>query len=112
MKQISTYALHRGYFVKRYPEFSEKLPYIIPSVFLLIIAIWALLSISIPILRLPLVTMIGGYFALSFAFALLMSKSVKISALTSVGVALSHLTYAIHFIRGFFMKDIGERPSY
>ncbi len=112
LKQISTYALHRGYFMKRYPAFSKKFPYVLPSMLLLGIVLWALLSISIPMLRLPLVAIISGYFALSFAFALSVSRSIRVSALTSVGVVLSHLTYAIHFIRGFFMRDIGERPSY
>jgi len=112
LKQVSTYALHRGYFARKYPETSAKLSYALPSIFLLTIMIWTVLSMLVPELRLPLITLITGYFVFSFIFALLSSRSIKISSLTSVGVALTHLTYAIYFIKGLSTKELGERPSY
>jgi cellulose synthase/poly-beta-1,6-N-acetylglucosamine synthase-like glycosyltransferase len=33
LKQVSTYALHRGYFAKKYPETSAKLSYLLPSLY-------------------------------------------------------------------------------
>jgi cellulose synthase/poly-beta-1,6-N-acetylglucosamine synthase-like glycosyltransferase len=112
LKQVSSYALHRGYFAKKHPETSAKLFYMLPSILLIAIAFWTLLSMPIPMLRLPLVMLIAGYFALSFISALLASRSLKLSVLTSVGVALTHLTYGIFFMKGMCTKELGERPSY
>lgn len=112
LKQVSTYALHRGYFARKYSETSARLSYALPSIFLLGIMVWTVLSMLVQALRLPLIMLIAGYFSFSFVFALLSSKSIKVSSLTSVGVALTHLTYAIYFIKGFFTKELGERPSY
>lgn len=112
LKQVSNYALHRGYFVKKYPGTSAKLSYVLPSILLITIAIWAFLSMLVPILRLPLVGLFAGYFALSFLSALLASRNLKLSALTSVGMALTHLVYGIFFIKGVFKKKLGARSSY
>jgi cellulose synthase/poly-beta-1,6-N-acetylglucosamine synthase-like glycosyltransferase len=112
LKQVATYALHRGYFAKKHPETSAKLFYMLPSILLIAIAFWTLLSMPIPMLRPPLVMLIAGYFAFSFVSALLASRILKLSVLTSVGVALTHLTYGIFFMKGLFTKELGERPSY
>lgn len=112
LKQVANYALHRGYFAKKHSETSARLFFMLPSIFLLAVAIWALLSMLIPVLRLPLIMLIAGYSALSFVSALLTSRSLKLSTLTSVGVALTHLTYGIFFLKGLLTKELGERPSY
>src|SRR3972149_5471302 len=33
LRQVANYALHRGYFAKKFPETSRRLPYFIPSIF-------------------------------------------------------------------------------
>ena len=112
LKQVANYALHRGYFAKKYPETSARLSYATPSMFLIAVAIWAILMVPIPILRLPLIIALAGYVTLSFILALINSRGFKLSILTSVGLALTHITYAIYFIKGLLTKDLGERPSY
>lgn len=112
LKQVANYALHRGYFAKKHPETSAKLSYMVPSFLLMAIIVWAFLSIFNPLLRLLLIVLIAGYMASSFIFAFVASKSLKLSVLTFVGVALTHLTYAIYLIRGLLTSDLGERPSY
>jgi cellulose synthase/poly-beta-1,6-N-acetylglucosamine synthase-like glycosyltransferase len=112
LKQVANYALHRGYFAKKYPETSLKLSYILPSILLITTVIYAILSILIPILRFPLIILILGYLVLSFVFPLLVSRSFKLSILTSVGIVLTHLTYACFFLKGLFTKELKERPSY
>jgi cellulose synthase/poly-beta-1,6-N-acetylglucosamine synthase-like glycosyltransferase len=112
LKQVSNYALHRGYFAKKHSKTSAKLSYMLPSILLIAIVAWSLLSMLVPVLRPLLMMLIFGYFASSFASALLTSRSLKLSALTSVGVALTHLTYGIFFLKGLFTKELGERPSH
>ena len=112
LKQVANYALHRGYFAKKYPEISADLSYGIPSMLLIAILVWVILIVFIPILFLPLIILLAGYLGSSFTLALINSRGVKLSILTSIGLALTHLTYAIYFIVGLLTKDLGERPSY
>jgi cellulose synthase/poly-beta-1,6-N-acetylglucosamine synthase-like glycosyltransferase len=112
LKQISTYALHRGYFIKKHHETSAKVSYLIPSVFLVTALVWSLLGLLNPFFVLPLIVLIGGYFALCFVFALIKTKNLKLSSLVCVGIPLTHLVYAIYFIKGLLTNELGSRPSY
>lgn len=112
LRQVANYALHRGYFAKKFRETSADLSYGFPSMLFIAILIWATLIIFIPLLLLPLIILLVIYFGSSFILALINSKGFRLSILTSIGLALTHLTYAIYFIIGLFTKDLGERPSY
>jgi len=46
LKQISNYALHRGYFAKRHPKTSLKLAYFVPTLFVLYLAALVILTLS------------------------------------------------------------------
>ena len=35
LRQVMTYGIHRGFFMKRYPETSRKVVYMLPSIFLI-----------------------------------------------------------------------------
>jgi cellulose synthase/poly-beta-1,6-N-acetylglucosamine synthase-like glycosyltransferase len=112
LRQVSNYALHRGYFAKVFPETSAKLSYMAPSVFLIAFVLWLVLSVLIPMFRLPLIIAIAGYVMLSAILASISSKSLKLSILVAVGVPLTHFAYAIYFIKGLLTKNLGEKPSY
>ena len=112
LKQVSTYALHRGYFAKKYPDTSAKLSYMFPSALLIAIIACATLSLLIPALLLLLLAGISSYVSLALIQALIVNKSLKLSALVSIGIPLTHLTYAIYFIKGLLTRELGERPSY
>jgi cellulose synthase/poly-beta-1,6-N-acetylglucosamine synthase-like glycosyltransferase len=112
LKQVSTYALHRGYFAKKYPETSAKLSYLLPSTLLIIIGIWSLFGILIPGFLLPLIALISGYLILCFMAASIKSKDLKLSSIVCIGIPLTHLVYAVYFIKGVLTKELGSRPSY
>ena len=112
LKQVSTYAFHRGYFMKKYPETSAKLTYLLPSALLIAIVIWAFLALLIPIFLIPLIALIAVYFALCFMLALIRSKDLTLSSLVCIGIPLTHLVYAVYFIKGLLTKELGNRPSY
>jgi cellulose synthase/poly-beta-1,6-N-acetylglucosamine synthase-like glycosyltransferase len=112
LKQVATYALHRGYFMKKYQRMSEKLFYAAPSIFLVAVTVWAILSLFIPTFRLFLIITVIAYIILAFILAIVSSKSFKLSSLTSIGIPLTHITYAVYFIRGLLIRDLKERPSY
>src|SRR3989344_2171551 len=66
LKQIGAYGLHRGFFVKKYPETSRKPVYFVPSCF----ALFMVLSLFVSFLPAPLKTLIAlgwGVYGLAMA---------------------------------------------
>jgi cellulose synthase/poly-beta-1,6-N-acetylglucosamine synthase-like glycosyltransferase len=112
LRQVSTYALHRGYLAKKYPETSAKLAYFLPTTLLAVLVIWLITGIFIPILLLPLVALILAYLILCFASAQIKSKNLKLSSLVCVGIPLTQLVYGLYFVKGLLTKELGSRPSY
>ncbi|MBI4743240.1 MAG: hypothetical protein HY776_00140 [Actinobacteria bacterium] len=51
LKQVWSYALHRGYFVKRFPETSLRLTYFIPSIFVFGLMFGLIFALFNPIFR-------------------------------------------------------------
>ncbi len=107
LKQVISYATHRGYFVKKFPETSFRLSYFIPSFFMLyllsfifpvfffknLIIIW-----TIPLLIYMILLFIDGIVLKNFPAALL----------TMAGIFITHITYGIYFISGLFSKKLNE----
>ncbi|MCQ2368795.1 MAG: glycosyltransferase [Kiritimatiellae bacterium] len=91
LRQLSRYAFHRGYFVKRFPSNSLHLAYFVPSVFVLgflaIPWLWSLYAIY-------------GILLLITTFAL----NPLTWILTAFGVFASHLCYGVKFVQGLCAK--------
>lgn len=107
LKQIKNYALHRGYFVKKYPETSFKICYFIPSLFDIGFILGGILSFFFPCIR-------GLYFgAVAFYLSLLLLNSIpamkiKLMCLIFFGIMSTHIVYGIYFIKGLFAKRMAE----
>ncbi len=102
-KQIANYALHRGFFVKHYPQTSLKLSYVLPSLFLLGVTTGWVFGLFFPVLWF----VYGGVLALYFAGAILFSAGGHFERLfTVLAIFVSHLTYGWFFIRGLFTKEL------
>lgn len=99
-EQIANYALHRGYFVHKYPETSRNIAYFLPSIFTAGLFTGPLLSLLYP----PLWYFYSGVLAFYFALAVIVNiqKNAAETFWTVVGVFLSHITYGFHFIKGLF----------
>ncbi|MFH0790514.1 MAG: glycosyltransferase, partial [Candidatus Omnitrophota bacterium] len=70
LNQIANYAFHRGYFVKRYPETSFRIPYFIPSLFLSGLLAGAILSLFFAGLRPVYLFCLFLYLSLVFIFTI------------------------------------------
>ncbi len=107
--QVYNYALHRGYFVKRFPKNSVKLGYFIPSLFLLFIAAGLITSFFniylyyfyISILLLYLILLI-----INSITKFLINKNFIISVLLVPGIFLTHIFYGSGFLKGLFSREI------
>lgn len=87
LRQLSRYAFHRGYFVKRYPSNSFKLSYFVPSAFALGLCF---LPILWPLYAIYLVLVLATTF----------DRNPIDWLLTAVGVFVTHLTYGVKFVQG------------
>lgn len=106
-RQILNYALHRGYFVKRFPENSRKIQYFIPSAFLLGVVGGAILSPFSNLILYPYLSAMSLYFVLCIVSSI--RKNPLETLLTTIGIFLSHLTYGFFFLVGLFMKKPPKR---
>ena len=106
LKQIANYALHRGYFVKRFPETSLKFTYFIPSIFLAGLFIGLALSYLFPSLKLTYILVVVFYLILIFISSI--SKDFPLIFPVFWGIIFSHLVYGIYFLRGLFSRRLKE----
>ncbi len=104
--QVASYALHRGYFVKRFPETSLKPAYFVPSLFLVLVVTGAVASFfSVPAAR----VYAGGvslYLLLVLVFSF--KGGMGLFVLVFPGIILTHLTYGLFFIKGLIMPRLKE----
>ncbi len=103
-KQISNYAWHRGYFVKRFPETSRKPAYFVPSLFLAGFVLGIPLSFLHPYLAYVYLGTLGCYALLNLVFSF--RPNLAEWLFTMIGTFLSHLSYGLYFLIGLFTKKI------
>jgi glycosyltransferase involved in cell wall biosynthesis len=106
-RQVWNYALHRGFFAKRYPDTSLRPQYFVPSTFVVanVLALPALAFV--PASR----VLLGGAAA---AYATLIALSTLAARgepapsrrLLAVGIYLTHVTYGLGFIAGLARREL------
>lgn len=102
LKQVMAYALHRGYFAKRFPKTSLRLSYFIPTLFVLFLLFGWIVN--------PLLYRIG---ILVYTMLLLVSvwKFQNIKFLTLLGIISTNITYGIWFVKGLLTKKLDEEEK-
>jgi GT2 family glycosyltransferase len=106
LKQVANYSLHRGYFVKKYPETSLRLPYFIPTLFLCVLICAGLLSLISAPIRSIYYSGVFLYLALVLVFGI--HKDLRLIPFVFFGTILTHLTYGAYFLKGLFYKRLPE----
>lgn len=97
VKQIWNYAVHRGFFAKRFPETSRRWMFFAPSALVLGVLAGPALAAAWPVLWLPYGVAVGAYL-LAAAWAAL--KSPKYQGLVLAGILLTHGVYGIGVLVG------------
>ncbi len=116
LKQVKSYALHRGFFVKRFPKTSLRPSYFLPSL-LLAGAVFGWLPAVFwrPWILLWLAGM--GFYALAAVFQGLVSIGQAPSDLRGwslfsrvvSGIAATHFAYGFFFLKGLFSPSLSEQ---
>ena len=108
--QVARYALHRGYFVKRWPENSRKPVYFIPTLATAWIALGWPTCFFAPLQLLYPVSLLC-YLALCFFFSIQLS-GLKDTLMTFAGTIFTHVTYGTMFLAGILRLNLKEhQPS-
>lgn len=116
LNQIKSYALHRGYFVKKYPRTSLRFEYFIPSIFVIVLLTGGVSSLSSSlaagiyslILTMYLVFILASSLSLVFDVKESRMNRIKLLFLTTSGIFLTHIIYGIYFMKGLLAKKMPE----
>lgn len=105
LKQISNYARHRGYFMKKLPETSLRPAYLIPLAFVLGLILGPVISIFIPCCRYIYIGVLCLY-ALLDLLTTFHIKHIGASILAFFGLFATHVIYGIFTVVGLFQKKL------
>ena len=104
LKQVTQYALHRGFFAKKFKGNSLKPVYFIPSLIIITIIMGLLLSFVNPFFRILFLLSFSSYLFLLFILAVIKVKEKKIVPLVWITTVITHLAYGIYFLYGLVIK--------
>lgn len=108
LRQVRSYALHRGYFAKRFPETSLRFSYFLPTLLVFGLVCGAVLSVCMPAL-LPFYGVgVGLYLLATMASAAYTSRSIVLTPLVAAGILATHVVYGIWFPIGFLAPRLSE----
>lgn len=108
LNQVRNYAMHRGYFVKRFPETSLRPSYFLPTVFVVALGVGAVLSLLIPNFAFLYATGIVLYIIAAVLSAVAVSWGIYLTILVASGIIATHLVYGIWFVLGLLSPRLSE----
>lgn len=104
LRQVGRYALHRGYFARRFPATSRRVAYFVPSLFVTGVLFGAVAAGFIPALRLPYAATLIAYGVCVIGSSF--SRHPLPWALTALGIAATHAVYGVRFLMGFMTRKM------
>lgn len=107
LRQIKSYALHRGLFARKFPQTSLRASYFVPSVFTLFALLGWLSILASPGLFGVWTGVMLIYSALALAFSLRTVNPLGILG-TFAGIFVTHVTYGLWFIAGLLARDVRD----
>ncbi len=109
LQQIRRYAIHRGYFAKKYPKNSLKIGYITPSIFVIYLLLILPILYLFPAFRLPILMPLATYIIIlisNFVYSLHQNRNLPLSIYFVISLPLTHIYYGIFFPLGYFSSDL------
>jgi glycosyltransferase involved in cell wall biosynthesis len=106
LRQIGRYAMHRGYFAKKFPETSRKMSYALPSLLVLGLVAGGVAASFCPFLRTIYFSALLIYAAVSLL------SSFKLNPVSWLfvwaEVVLTHLVYGVRFMAGLLAAELPD----
>jgi len=98
LRQIGRYALHRGFFAKRFPATSRRPAYMLPSLLVLGLVAGAPLVFLHPWLKTGYLCCVAAYLAITLAAAC--QRRPLAWLVLWLGIVGTHLVYGVRFLQG------------
>ena len=111
LKQVRNYALHRGYFVKRFPETSLRPSYFLPTLLVTFLFGGGLLSFLIPDLAPYYLMGLILYLVAALVSAAMVSREIRLTILVALGIIATHLVYGVWFVLGLLAPRLSEEQA-
>lgn len=111
LRQVRSYALHRGYFAKRFPQTSLRFSYFLPTLFVLGLALGPLAGLLHPVLLKPVLLAYGGVVglcALAILVESLVRGGVRLGLPVAAGIVATHIVYGVWFVAGLLSPHLAE----
>ena len=120
LQQITRYAIHRGFFAKKFPETSFRIGYFIPSLFSLYLLIFLSVNIYLQVtsthrniisflFNFPFYLYLSILILTFFSF-LYKKNKISTSTLATLAIPLTHIYYGILFIIGLIKPNLKFKP--
>lgn len=109
LRQFARYGLHRGHFVRAFPETSRRVSYFLPLGSLLATATVLAAVIEIPELRAPasFLVLLGGAAVIGAGIReAYRSRRALVAVLYPPLLVFTHVTYALAFLRGLLSPSL------
>lgn len=104
LRQVARYATHRGYFARRIGLNSRRLSYMLPSLFLVGLALGLPVALLMPLLLPVYLGVVGLWLTLTLGFALVDAPRLGWVPQLWAGVLATHLVYGWCFLRGVLAR--------
>ena len=111
LRQVHNYALHRGYFAKRFPETSLKLSYFLPTLLVAGITGGGAIALFFPPLRSFYLAGLLVYLIAVTSSAAVTSRHLLLTPLVAGGIIATHLVYGIWFVVGLLSRRLKEESE-
>lgn len=105
LKQIWSYAVHRGFFAKKFPETSLRFSYFLPSLLVFWLGAGLIVSVYSYSARLLYITTVLLY-SLAAIITGLGTKNVPMSIIVAMGIVATHVVYGIGFMVGLINRNL------
>jgi cellulose synthase/poly-beta-1,6-N-acetylglucosamine synthase-like glycosyltransferase len=105
--QVWRFAVHRGFFAKRFPENSRRPFFFLPSLFVLGLILGIPLAVFFTPLRFVYLGTIGLYLVLVLASSIT-TRDIRLIPLVVGGIVSMHLTYGAGFIKGLLTRRLAR----
>jgi glycosyltransferase involved in cell wall biosynthesis len=108
LKQVGSYARHRGFFVRKFPENSRHIQYFVPSVFVLFLVAGLGPAIAFRPVLYAYLSVVGFYLLLCLASSI---KSLEplLNVMVFPGIISTNIAYGIGFLRGLLARKMSEQ---
>lgn len=106
LAQVGNVGLHRGYFVKAYPQTSLRPTYFLPTIGTAALAGLALAAVINVGARKVFGISLGAYFAGGVVLGLAERDEPTVALVLPAVVLVSHLTYGLQFVRGLLTRQL------